>query len=217
VTADETEIAYLLAAVARYFKTALTRADVVESFSGVRPLYDDGAGNPSAVTRDYVFDLETAGTGAPMLNIFGGKITTFRKLSEHALQKLGRYFPTMGADWTARGALPGGDIENADFDRFLEGVRRSYPWLPRDLALHWGRLYGTRMHRFFEGATGMAGLGRRFGPRLYEAEVRYLQTHEWARTAEDVLHRRTKEHLHMSPAEIAAFRDWFQGALEKSA
>ena len=189
---------------------------MIESFSGVRPLYDDGAGNPSAVTRDYVFDLETTG-GAPLLNIFGGKITTFRKLSEHALQKLGPHFPQMGADWTARGALPGGDIENADFDGFLAGVGRTYPWLPPDLGLHWGRLYGTRMHRFLQGATGMADLGRRFGPRLYEAEVRYLRAQEWAMTAEDVLHRRTKEHLHMSPAEIAAFRDWFDGALEKSA
>ncbi|WP_099824690.1 glycerol-3-phosphate dehydrogenase [Oceaniglobus indicus] len=208
VTADQSEIDYLLAAVNRYFKQELTRDDVVQSFSGVRPLYDDGAGNPSAVTRDYVFDLEAQG-GAPLLNVFGGKITTFRKLAEHALQKLDATFPQMGADWTAQASLPGGDIAGADFDGFLAGVQREYPWLPRDLALHWGRLYGTRMRMILGDATALGGLGMQFGPRLFEAEVRYLVTHEWAMSAADVLHRRTKENLHMSAAEIEEFTTWF--------
>jgi glycerol-3-phosphate dehydrogenase len=179
-------------------------------------LYDDGAGNPSAVTRDYVFDLE-ASAGAPLLNVFGGKITTFRKLSEHALQRLGRFLPQMKGDWTAKATLPGGDIPKADFVAFLETVQGEYPWLPRDLAMHWARLYGTRMRMFLGDAKSLDGLGRRFGARLYEAEVQYLCAREWARSAEDVLFRRTKENLHMTKAEITAFTAWFDGALARSA
>lgn len=212
VAVDEAEIEYLLGAVNRYFKQALRRDDVVQSFSGVRPLYDDGAGNPSAVTRDYVFDLEAAG-GAALLNVFGGKITTFRKLAEHATQKLGSYFPEMGGDWTAQATLPGGDMPGADYEAFLAEIQVEYPWLRRDLAAHWGRLYGTRMRMILGEATTMADLGQRFGPRLYEAEVRYLATYEWARSAQDVLYRRTKEVLHMSAAEVETFTEWFDRTL----
>jgi glycerol-3-phosphate dehydrogenase len=207
VTVDQSEVDYLLAAVNRYFRQELTQNDVVQSFSGVRPLYDDGAGNPSAVTRDYVFDLEALG-GAPLLNVFGGKITTFRKLAEHAMQKIETYLPGMGPDWTAQAPLPGGDIAGADFDGFLNDIQREYPWLPHELALHWGRLYGTRMRMILGDATSLEGLGMRFGARLYEAEVRYLAAHEWARSAQDVLHRRTKENLHMTNAQIAEFTAW---------
>lgn len=207
VTVDQSEVDYLLAAVNRYFRQELTQKDVVQSFSGVRPLYDDGAGNPSAVTRDYVFDLEALG-GAPLLNVFGGKITTFRKLAEHAMQKIETYLPGMGPDWTAQAPLPGGDIAGADFDGFLNDIQREYPWLPHELALHWGRLYGTRMRMILGDATSLEGLGMHFGARLYEAEVRYLAAHEWARSAQDVLHRRTKENLHMTNAQIAEFTAW---------
>ncbi|ABG33108.1 glycerol-3-phosphate dehydrogenase [Roseobacter denitrificans] len=213
VTADQSEIDYLLAAVNRYFKQELGRDDVVQSFSGVRPLYDDGAGNPSAVTRDYVFDLETQG-GAPLLNVFGGKITTFRKLAEHALQKLDGFFPQMGADWTAKAPLPGGDIADADFDRFVADIQREYPWLPQDLVLHWGRLYGTRMRMILGDATALEHLGVQFGPRLFEAEVRYLAAHEWAMSAQDILYRRTKENLQMSAEQIDALNVWVAQNLE---
>ena len=216
VAADKDEIAYLLATVNRYFKQELRSDDVVHSFSGVRPLYDDGQGNPSAVTRDYVFDLEDTG-GAPLLNVFGGKITTFRKLSEHALKKLSEHFPEMKAAWTAEAAMPGGDIDGGDYVSFIGRIRAEYPWLSRDMANHWGRLYGTRMRMFLRDAKSLKDLGIQFGPRLFEAEVRYLIDHEWAVTAEDVLHRRTKEYLHMSPNEIDAFSHWFEGNLEKSA
>jgi glycerol-3-phosphate dehydrogenase len=215
-TADQGEIDYLLAAVNRYFTQELSRGDVVQSFSGVRPLYDDGAGNPSAVTRDYVFDLETQG-GAPLLNVFGGKITTFRKLAEHGMQKIGSYFPQMGPDWTAQAPLPGGDIVGADFEGFLTEIESEYPWLPHDLALHWGRLYGTRTRMILGDATSLEGLGIQFGARLFEAEARYLVTHEWARSAQDVLHRRTKENLHMSVAEMEAFTTWFDQNLGSQA
>jgi len=216
VSADESEIEYLLNAVNRYFKQTLRREDVLQTFSGVRPLYDDGKGNPSAVTRDYVFDLDTTG-GAPLLNVFGGKITTFRKLAEHAIQKLQVTFPKMGPDWTAKGVLPGGEIENADVPRFLEKLQRDYGWLPRGLARHYARLYGARTSRLIGGATSVAALGQHFGPNFYEAEVRYLMAQEWAETPEDILTRRTKHGLHMSADEKAAFAAWFDGQMALSA
>lgn len=216
VSADESEIDYLIAAVNRYFKEKLRRSDVIESFSGVRPLFDDGKGNPSAVTRDYVFDLDETG-GAPLLNVFGGKITTFRKLSEHALQKLAGFFPAMGADWTATSTLPGGEIANADYVAFAEGLRSAYPWLPRSLLHHYGRLYGARTSNIIGNAKGLGDLGRHFGANLYEAEVRYLIRFEWAQTAEDVLVRRTKQGLHMTPEEKADFAAWFENELALTA
>jgi glycerol-3-phosphate dehydrogenase len=209
VAIEEAEIEYLLASVARYFKRPPRRDDVLGTFSGVRPLYDDGKGNPSAVTRDYVLDLETNG-GAPILNVFGGKITTFRRLAEHALQQLSPTFPRMGPDWTARAKLPGGEIEDANFERFLDRVRRDHAWLPADVALHYARLYGARTAAVINGATSLADLGQRFGARLYEAEARYLIAKEWAETPEDILTRRTKHGLHMSGEEKAAFSAWFE-------
>lgn len=216
VTADEAEIAYLMAAVNRYFKEKLRRSDVIESFSGVRPLFDDGQGNPSAVTRDYVFDLDETG-GAPLLNVFGGKITTFRKLSEHALQKIAGFFPQMKGDWTRGATLPGGEIPDADYVRFAEEMRVRYPWMPRALLSHYGRLYGARLTRIVGDATALEGLGRHFGGNLYEAEVRYLVEHEWAETAEDVFWRRTKEGLRMTAAEKAAFSAWFDDSFARAA
>ncbi|WP_420963280.1 glycerol-3-phosphate dehydrogenase [Brucella sp. IR073] len=216
VAADEAEIEYLIKVVNRYFKEKLRRSDVIESFSGVRPLFDDGQGNPSAVTRDYVFDLDET-DGAPLLNVFGGKITTFRKLSEHALQKLQKYFPKMGGDWTARATLPGGDIPNADYVAFFETLRAAYPWMPRHLIDHYGRLYGTRLREIVGNAASLDGLGRHFGGNLYEAEVRYLVKKEWAQTAEDVVWRRTKESLRMTPQQKAEFAEWFRSELANAA
>jgi D-erythritol 1-phosphate dehydrogenase len=216
VAIDETEVDYLLAAVNRYFKQPLRRQDVVQTFSGVRPLYDDGKGNPSAVTRDYVFDLDTSG-GAPLLNVFGGKITTFRKLSEHALQHLRPIFPDMGKDWTATATLPGGEIENADVPKFIARLQREFVWLPRDLMLHYARTYGARTAKVIGFANSVADLGRQFGPNFYEAEVRYVMANEWAETAQDILTRRTKHGLHMSAEQTAAFGAWFDGLDRKSA
>jgi glycerol-3-phosphate dehydrogenase len=210
VAIDEAEIEYLLAAVNRYFTRQLRRDDVVQTFSGVRPLYDDGKGNPSAVTRDYVFDLDTQG-GAPLLNVFGGKITTFRKLAEHALQHLRPTFPQMGRDWTAQATLPGGEIEGADVPRFIARLQREHAWLPEELAHYYARTYGARTARVIGPATSLAGLGRKFGPNFYEAEVSYLMADEWAQTAEDILTRRTKHGLHMSADQTAAFGAWLEG------
>ncbi|MEF0941234.1 glycerol-3-phosphate dehydrogenase [Rhizobium sp. BR 362] len=212
VTADEQEMDYLIAAVNRYFKEKLRRSDVISSFSGVRPLFDDGQGNPSAVTRDYVFDLDETG-GAPMLNVFGGKITTFRKLSEHALQRLAKFFPKMGGDWTRGATLPGGEIPNADYTSFTDSLRAAYPWMPRTLVNHYGHLYGARTRNIIGNAASLAALGRHFGGNLYEAEVRHLVAHEWAQTVDDVLLRRTKEGLHMTAKEKADFSVWFESEL----
>lgn len=216
VSADENEIEYLLAAVNRYFKEKIRREDVLTSFSGVRPLFDDGQGNPSAVTRDYVFDLDET-EGAPLLNVFGGKITTFRELAERGLGKLQKFFPQMGEDWTHAAPLPGGDIENADFESFRARIKAEYPWMPRSLRHHYTRLYGTRLLQIIGTATSLEGLGRHFGGDLYEAEVRYLVNAEWAITAEDVLWRRTKHRLHLSETEQARFADWFNAEMREAA
>lgn len=207
VTADESEIEYLLAAVNRYFKEQLRREDVIETFSGVRPLFDDGQGNPSAVTRDYVFDLDET-EGAALLNVFGGKITTFRKLSEHALQRIAKLFPSMGPDWTRSATLPGGDIPDADYVQFLDSLRQKYAWLPRSLLDHYGRLYGSITGQIIGQVQSLKGLGQHFGANLYEAEVRYLVENEWAQTAEDILSRRTKEGLRLNDEEKAKLEAW---------
>ncbi|PYE84842.1 glycerol-3-phosphate dehydrogenase [Pseudoroseicyclus aestuarii] len=216
VQPDQGEIDYLLAAVNRYFKEQLTQDDVLTSFAGVRPLFDDGQGNPSAVTRDYVFDLDETG-GAPLLNVFGGKITTYRELAERGMHKLKGVFPQMGPDWTEKAPLPGGEIENADYTAFFQEMREAYPWMTRELRRHYGRLYGARVHAIAGEAGSLEGLGRHFGGTLYEAEVRYLVAHEWAQRPEDVLWRRSKHRLHMTEAEQEAFARWFEAEFPQPA
>lgn len=208
VTADDAEQQYLIDVVNRYFKVKLNANDVITRFSGVRPLFDDGKGNPSAVTRDYVFDLDDR-QQAPLLHVFGGKITTFRRLAEHAMQKLAPWFPTMGGDWTRDATLPGGDIPDADFSRFLQHIKTCWPDLPSSLRKHYARLYGSRMEKLLGDARSVTDLGRHFGGLLYEAEVRYLVGNEWAQQPEDVLWRRTKHQLHLDEVQQKAFCEWF--------
>jgi len=216
VTAEEREIDYLIKVVNRYFKRGLARSDVVYSFSGVRPLYDDNADNPSAVTRDYIFELDASAGQAPLLSVFGGKITTFRKLAEHALDRVQPFFPKMGKAWTSEAHLPGGDIANADFEQFLGDLARAYPWMPASLVKHYGRLYGTRTRALVGNAGSLEQLGRRFGKDFFEREAAYLFEHEWALTAADILDRRTKHALHLSSGERAAFEDWCANRLAKA-
>jgi len=186
----------------------LDRADVIHSFSGVRPLFDDHAKDPSAVTRDYVFELNDADGALPMLSVFGGKITTFRRLSEQALEKLKPYFRNMSGPWTAGAALPGGDIAEADFDAFAAKLRRGYPALPGDVVDHYARVYGTRAHQLLDGARAPDDLGRHFGGALYQREAEFLQRQEWASTADDILERRTKHGLRLVKDQKKAFADW---------
>ena len=202
VNIDSHEIDYLLAAVNRYTKMHLTQSDVIGSFSGVRPLSDDNAENPSAVTRDYVFDCDGE---PPLLSVFGGKITTYRKLAEHALQKLKPFFPMLKGDWTAKAALPGGNIPNADFGAFVSGLQSEFSWAPEDVTRHYARLYGSRTEMIINGASSLKGLGQHFGGTFYEAEAAYLRAHEWAQSAEDILDRRTKHGLHLSQQQRESF------------
>ncbi|MEM8951303.1 MAG: glycerol-3-phosphate dehydrogenase [Pseudomonadota bacterium] len=205
---DDDEIDYLLTSVNRYLAEPVTRDRIVWTYSGARPLYDDASGNASAVTRDYVFDLDAPEEGAPLLSIFGGKLTTYRKLAEHALEKLQPVMGFKGKPWTGGSRLPGGDIENADFDAFLKSICAKWNWLSPDLARRYCRAYGTRIERLIGTADGLGGLGEHFGDGLYEAEVAYLMREEWALTDEDILWRRSKLGLHISDETAARLRAW---------
>jgi glycerol-3-phosphate dehydrogenase len=211
VAIDEAETGYLLDIINRYFRTTVTAADIAWSYAGVRPLYDDAAADASAVTRDYVLDVE-AGPGKPaLLSVFGGKITTSRKLAEHALEKLAPHLPKHGPAWTATAPLPGGDMPDGDFDRFLAGFRQRHAYLPPALSLRLARAYGTRADRLLQGCASMADLGRDYGAGLHQREVAYLRAEEWAETAEDILWRRSKLGLHV-PEGTAAAIDEGEGA-----
>lgn len=198
VSISPEETSYLCESVSHYFNLPVTPADVICSYSGVRPLYDDQAENASAVTRDYVLDMQGSPGEPALLSVFGGKITTFRKLAEHALEKLlpAMGFPT-GKSWTASASLPGGDMPDADFTTYLVNFSDCHPFLPPQLAYRLVRAYGTKAGRILDGAHKLADLGEDFGGGLTQAEVDYLITHEWARTAEDILCRRSKLALHV--------------------
>jgi len=203
------EIDYLCESVNQYFKRKISSDDVVWTYSGVRPLLEEESDNPSAVTRDYHLDMDVAEGTAPLLSVFGGKITTFRKLAEQAVDKLAASLGVDTPSRTAHEALPGGDIANADFDRFLNDLQQQYPWLPAPMAHRYARAYGTRARMVLKDAKGLGDLGTAVLPGLYEAELRYLREHEWATCADDVLWRRSKLGLHL-PADSAARLDaWF--------
>ena len=212
------EIAYLCELANRYFERAISPADVVWTYSGVRPLVQDEAASAAKATRDFRLEHDT--DGAPLLSVFGGKITTFRKLAEEAVDWIA---PTLGnatPTWTAQACLPGGDLFGErpskrgvlEFDDWLAGVRQRFAWLPAPLALRYARAYGTRIHTLLDGCASLADLGKEIVPQLYEAEARYLMRHEWARCAADMLWRRSKLGLHV-PADSAARLDaWISAA-----
>ncbi|QEM83158.1 glycerol-3-phosphate dehydrogenase [Halomonas binhaiensis] len=208
VAIDDNEIDYLLGVVNRYFAEPYSRDDILDSFSGIRPLFDDSRENPSAVTRDYVFDITDEDGKAPLLSVFGGKITTYRKLAEHGLEKLRPYFPEMGEAWNDASPLPGGDMPGADFDAFLAGLEHDYPWLEHATLKRYARLYGTIARQILGEAKGYEDLGEQLGADLYAREARYLMEQEWACTAEDMLERRTKLYLVMNDEEVARVRAW---------
>ena len=217
VAIAEDEIDYLIRAVNRYFNHQIKRGDVLETYAGVRPLYDDGESMAQKVTRDYVFELDAHDGAAPILSVFGGKITTFRKLSEHAMARLKPFFPRLGGDWTAAAHLPGGDIDDADFEAFLAELRARFPFLTPPLARHYGRLYGTRTADLVGNAESIADLGAQFGPDFYEREAAYLIENEWAEKADDILERRTKHGLQMTGDERSAFAAWMANREAKKA
>lgn len=202
------EIEYLCQAVNRYFVRQTTPADVIWRYSGVRPLYDDGTSDPSAITRDYVLALDAPPDAAPLLNIFGGKITTYRRLAEHALDKIAPLFPGLKGPWTRATPLPGGDIDGTGMAEFRDRLRREFAALDPALLDDYAGRYGSRTRALLAGATAMADLGRDFGARLYAREVQWLMREEWAETAEDVLWRRTKRGLHLPASGAAALAAW---------
>lgn len=217
VTTEQREIDYICEAVSGYFKKPVNSGDVVWSYAGVRPLYDDAAANASKVTRDYVIHLSES--GPPLASIFGGKITTFRKLSEEVVDMI---LPRLQANndnqdarharaaWTASATLPGGDIPNADYDGFVLEKKEQYPWLPEALLADYTRNYGTMIVGILGDAKSVADLGMHFGGDLYEAEVRHLMKQEWARCADDILWRRTRKGLHLPADTASKLDDWIQ-------
>ena len=204
----EAERDYLCAFASRYFRRTVTPADVIWSYSGVRPLYDDGARSATAATRDYVLKVET-GAGAPVLNVFGGKITTYRRLAESALEKLSAHLPMAGR-WTAGVALPGGDFAVDGVPALVADLRARHPFLTQDWALRLVRAYGTEAAQILGEAQGAADLGRDFGGTLTESEVRWLMDREWATSAEDILWRRTRLGLRLDAGQVAALQGWIE-------
>jgi glycerol-3-phosphate dehydrogenase len=206
VTAAPEEIDYLCNAASAYFALPISPADVVWSYSGVRPLFDDGAGAAQAATRDYVLELDER-DGAPLLTIFGGKITTYRRLADQALSKLEPY---LGAeirekrDWSGTVALPGGNFPVQGFEPLLRDLMRDYPWLEPTQGRRLARAYGTRARIILGTATDRSALGRDFGGGLSEAEVGYLMREEWAEEAADIVWRRSKLGLRLTKEETAA-------------
>jgi glycerol-3-phosphate dehydrogenase len=203
VTASAEEIAYLCAAANQYFRTAIQPSDVIWSFAGVRALYDDGSGKVQDVSRDYVLALDAPNGAAPLLTIYGGKITTYRRLAEQALDRLS-HIVVCGPAWTSGAALPGGELPYDGFDALVASTRRSRPFLAPEHARRLVCTYGTRVERVLGPARSLADLGPLLGADLTAAEVRYLMEREWAQTAADVLWRRTKLGLRFSPAEREA-------------
>ena len=198
VRIDDAEVRYLCDTVNRYFTRKITPADVAWRYSGVRPLLDDKAGDPSSVTRDYKLELERE--DAPLLSVFGGKITTYRRLAETAVDQLARALGMSLKPWTQKALLPGGDLTGGSFARFLRNVERRYPWLPAHLRKRYCRAYGTRIGHVIGDATSIADLGVEVLPHLHEREIEYLQREEWALGAQDILWRRSKLGLHL-PAD----------------
>jgi glycerol-3-phosphate dehydrogenase len=209
---SQAEREYLCKITNSYFRTQITPEDIVWDFAGIRPLYSDGKDATSA-TRDYVFKVEKDAAGnAPLLNVFGGKITAGREIGEKIVNQLlpllGRSEAPETSQWTATAPLPGGDMPEG-FDAYLYAFHRRYPWLPERMAHRLCRHYGTLAHDVLAGATSLDDLGEHFGGGLYEAEVRYQQKNEWADDAESVIWRRTRLGLHMTEEEQDRLRRWF--------
>ena len=211
----EAEADYLRNFASEYFERPIKRSDIVWSYSGVRPLFDDGANSATAATRDYVLMLRN--DGAPLLNVFGGKITTYRRLSEAAMAKLAPFFPTMGGDWTKTPPLPGGDFEVDGAERQIEYLISAFPFLGRIWARRLIQTYGTDAAFLLEDASSKEDLGEDFGATLTAAEVEWLMDHEFAQTAEDVLWRRTKLGLRMGDAEAEWLKQFMVKQREKRA
>ncbi len=216
VAIDRDEIMYLCELSSRYFRRSIVPADVVWTYSGVRPLVEDEAASASAVTRDYRLEFDKR--GAPLLSVFGGKITTFRKLAEEAVDMLASSLSASSGAWTGNACLPGGDLFGAhpsnrsvlEFERYVQQLQQKYPWLPDALTARYARAYGTRTDMLLAGRCGLEDMGEEVLSGLYAAEVDYLMQLEWALTAQDILWRRSKLGLHMAADAEAMLDHWIQ-------
>ncbi|NGO52366.1 glycerol-3-phosphate dehydrogenase [Allomesorhizobium camelthorni] len=208
----DAEIDYLCAAASEYFAEPVQRKDIVWTYSAVRPLYDDGASKAQEATRDYVLKSDAPDGQAAIVNIFGGKITTYRRLAESMLENIEEHLGTRGKPWTANAPLPGGDFPATGFEEEVAKLKNAYPFLDLAHAKRLTRLYGTRARTLLGLARSQADLGRHFGADLYEAEVRYLMNQEWAVTAEDILWRRTKRGLQLTREQADALDRYMNGA-----
>lgn len=207
VTIDDSEVDYLCRAVSAYFARPVTSADVVWSYSGVRPLYDDGDA-AQAVTRDFVLELDAADGVPPLLSVFGGKITIYRWLAEAALERLTPWLAEAGPPWTRGVALPGGDFPAAGFEALVGELSHCFDFVPPSLMRRLAHAYGTRTRDLLAGSRAMSDLGRHFGAGLHAREVKWLMNEEWACTPDDVLWRRSKLGLRFAPAERDALAEW---------
>ncbi len=211
VKISASEVDYLCSAISGYLRKSVSPEHAVWQYSGVRPLVDDGEEDASQVTRDYILDLNDWDGRAPLLSVFGGKITTYRKLAEQALHDLSRHLPQCGPAWTADAILPGGDIGGLCHDDYIAELQHEYPWAGRELLARYTRTHGSHATDILANCANEADLGKRFGQGLYEKELCYFKDHEWASAAEDVLWRRTKLGLVMSATEKEAIANWFNG------
>ncbi|MDB6157379.1 MAG: Aerobic glycerol-3-phosphate dehydrogenase [Gammaproteobacteria bacterium] len=209
VSASADEIEYLCGLASEYLKTPVSARDAVWSYSGVRPLYDDGDVSASTVTREYVFDLDTSGGRTPLLSVFGGKLTTYRRLAEHAMAELRAPLRFDAREWTRGSILPGGDIDKGDFEMFSEQQAARYAFAPPELVRRLCRAYGTRVERIMGNAQRLRDLGEEMAPQLYEAELQYMRDHEWARSGEDALWRRSKLGLRFDGSQRQRVAAWF--------
>ena len=215
VAIDDKEINYLLNVYNAHFKKTLSRDDIVWTYSGVRPLCDDESDSPQAITRDYTLDIHDENGQAPLLSVFGGKLTTYRKLAEHALEKLTPYYQGIGPAWTKTAVLPGGDI-GGDRDDYAAKLRRRFAFISESMARHYARTYGSNSEWILGEATSLADLGEDFGHEFYEAELKYLVEHEWVRSLGDAIWRRTKQGMWLNAEQQARISEWLAQHTGKS-
>jgi glycerol-3-phosphate dehydrogenase len=204
------EIDYLLSTIEHHFGRKLARRDVVWTFAGIRPLLASSTDDPKSVTRDYVLDFDRR--GPPLLSIYGGKLTTYRKLAEEVVDRVCAALGVAGRAWTERTPLPGGDMPDGDFDAFRRRMARRYSWLERPLLDRYARAYGTRIEQLLEGCSSVDDLGRFVVPGLAEREIEYLRSEEFAVHADDILFRRSKLGVHLPSGSTARLDRWLKQA-----
>ena len=211
VKISDDEIAYLIGITNKNFKNKISRSDIVHTYSGVRPLLDDESSSAQAITRDYTLEISNENDTPPLLSIFGGKITTYRKLAEAAVDKISPFFKKTGPSWTKSTTLPGGDFSS--HESLSKELARQYPWLDTAIKNRYVRSYGTLAHQILSSCHSIKDMGKDFGAGLYECEVQYLINSEWAHSSEDLLWRRSKLGLRLTSAEQSKLSDFINSII----